>query len=115
MAAQLIETARPMFQRAVEKAEFGEEITWDISWGVIPHPMNGQPVGVYLVYVHLPALHAIGAFVQATFPVDIGFKEPVIERTVADNIENLRVRRTQLLQQSANGQSEQPPGGLVMP
>lgn len=101
MATELITSARPVFAEAVAKAEMGEEITWDLTWATLSTP-QGLIIG-YSVYIHIPALHQLGAFLQRTFIAPIGAPASVIERLVNEQVSDLRDERSRLLNQSSNG------------
>jgi hypothetical protein len=116
MAVDLIEKAYPVFQAAVEKVEMGEEITWALSWASIPMPPPQNMVVGYSVYLHMPALHALGAFIQHVFIIPIGSPDALIERAVREQVETLRTQRTRMLTEASNGHGSGPPmGGIIAP
>lgn len=101
MPKELLATARPWFASAIEKVEFGEEITWELMLGSLQTP-EGVLIA-YSVYLHLPAHHAIGQVIPRTFLIPIGVTEDIIERVIREQVEILRSDRSKLLARATNG------------
>lgn len=101
MVTELIASVRPVFAEAVAKVEMGEDIAWDLTWVTMSLP-QGIIIG-YSVYIHIPALHQLGAYLQRTFMIPIGSPASVIERLVSEQVADLRSERSRLLNQSSNG------------
>jgi hypothetical protein len=108
---ELLATIRPVFQQAIESVAWDEDLTWDLQWALVPTPTG--PVTSYLCYVHCPALHVLGAFLQRTFMVPIGTPSLAIERMVIEQIEGLRSERSRLLAEATNGGPV--PGNIILP
>jgi hypothetical protein len=111
---ELIAPIRPVFAEAIEKAAWGEDLTWDLMWAIVPTP-NG-PITSYVCYIHCAALHMLGAYLQRTFIVPIGTPASAIDNIVNEQIKGLMAERTRLLTQANNGgNSGAPAPGIIMP
>lgn len=107
---ELVEPMRSVIRMAIEHAALGEDVTWDVTWTLIPTP-NG-PQTAYLCYLHCAALHALGAILQRVFNLPIGVSEEVVTRIVGEQLRELFAERSRLLTQS-NGVSSSP--RIVLP
>lgn len=95
---ELVEPLRPVIREAIECAAMGEDITWDVTWTLIPTP-NG-PQTAYLCYLHCAALHTLGAILQRVFNIPIGASPEVVQRLIGEQLRELFTERSRLLNQS---------------
>lgn len=109
LLTELMAHYRPIFREGFEKATFGEPLTWEISWGVTPTPQG--PVTQFLCYAHCAATVPIGALLQRFFTIPIGASEQQIHTIVANQVEELRLTRSQ----AVNPNGVPPQGGLILP
>lgn len=109
---ELVEPLRPVIRTAIEHVALGEDITWDVTWTLIPTP-NG-PQAAYLCYLHCAALHTLGAVLQRVFNIPIGATPDTVERLAGEQLRELFAERSRLLTQpQSNGTPHSP--RIVLP
>lgn len=108
---ELVEPMRSVVRVVVERAALGEDITWDLTWMLIPTPSGPQTV--YLCYLHCAALHTLGALLQRVFNIPIGASAEVVERLIGEQLRELLTERSRLLTSPSNGAPSGP--RIVLP
>ncbi|MGH3574269.1 MAG: hypothetical protein ACRDS0_37020 [Pseudonocardiaceae bacterium] len=107
---ELLEPVRPVFRRAFELAAVGEQLVWDIAWGVTPTPQG--PSAQIMVYLHCKSPLQLGALLQRVFAVPIGLTEQQLRAQVKTQVEGLLADRSKLLA-PGNGHGPVKPGLIV--
>lgn len=113
MARELLESARPVFAAAMTAADSDDELVWELGWNAINTPA-GLQTGFW-VYIHIPAHHVLGAYLQRVFMAPIGVDDETLTKLCRDQVLELKSERRRLLAQQSNGQPPAQPGQLFIP